>query len=111
MRSTPCFGVFGYRQRVSALYDALQEETARAQSAEIIRLLVDDIVLTPKNGVLHVELRGDLAGILTIAAADFVSQVMMVAVAGLSRDQHLLSTYISKYCLEIRKPLNCSLEA
>jgi site-specific DNA recombinase len=58
-----------YRQRVAALYDALQHEASRAPAAEIIRSLVSEIILTPKNGFLQVELRGDLAGILTVAAA------------------------------------------
>ncbi len=58
-----------YRQRVAALYDALQHEESRAPAADIIRSLVSEIILTPKNGFLQVELRGDLAGILTVAAA------------------------------------------
>src|SRR5260370_40548582 len=58
-----------YRQRVAALYDALQHEASRAPAADIIRSLVSEIILTPKNGFLQVELRGDLAGILTVAAA------------------------------------------
>ena len=58
-----------YRQRVAALYDALQHQASRAPAAEIIRSLVSEIILTPKNGFLQVELRGDLAGILTVAAA------------------------------------------
>jgi site-specific DNA recombinase len=58
-----------YRQRVGALYDALQHEASRAPAADIIRSLVSEIILTPKNGLLQVELRGDLAGILTVAAA------------------------------------------
>ena len=58
-----------YRQRVGALYDALQHEASRAPAADIIRSLVSEIILTPENGLLHVELRGDLAGMLTVAAA------------------------------------------
>ena len=58
-----------YRERVAALYEELQREEARPQAADIIRSLVSSIVLTPARGVLQVELRGDLAGILTIAAA------------------------------------------
>jgi site-specific DNA recombinase len=58
-----------YRQRVAALYDAPQHEASRAPAADIIRSLVSEIILTPKNGFLPVELRGDLAGILTVAAA------------------------------------------
>jgi hypothetical protein len=43
-----------------------REET-RTEAAEIIRSLVDEIVLTPENGEFKIDLRGDLAGILTIA--------------------------------------------
>ena len=58
-----------YRDRVAALYEELRREEARPQAADVIRSLVSSIVLTPAEGVLQVELRGDLAGILTIAAA------------------------------------------
>ncbi len=57
-----------YRMRVAALYDALQQEASRAEAADIIRTLVSGITLTPEDGILKVELLGDLAGILTIAA-------------------------------------------
>jgi site-specific DNA recombinase len=82
-----------YRTRVAALYDALQQEASRDEAADIIRTLVNEITLTPEDGVLQVELLGDLAGILTIAAAgkqningrpdvrriDLLEQVKMVA--------------------------------
>jgi hypothetical protein len=42
-------------------------EETRIKAAEIIRSLVDAIVLTPENGDLRVDLKGDLAGILAIA--------------------------------------------
>ena len=58
-----------YRERVAALCEELQCDEARPQAADVIRSLVSSIVLTPADGVLQVELRGDLAGILTIAAA------------------------------------------
>ena len=80
-----------YRERVAALHEALQQNETRAQATEIIRSLVSEIVLTPAGGLLEIEVRGDLAGILTIAAAgkqkspslagtgSLGSQVMMVA--------------------------------
>ncbi len=88
-----------YRTRVSALYDALQQEASRDEAADIIRTLVSEITLTPEDGVLQVELLGDLAGILTIAAAgkqssnsrpdlrrvDLLEQVKMVAGARFER--------------------------
>jgi hypothetical protein len=43
-----------------------REET-RIEVAQIIRSLVNEIVLTPEGGALKVDLRGDLAGILAIS--------------------------------------------
>ena len=56
-----------YRSRLTNLYEALGREETRTEAAEIIRSLVDEIVLTPENGEFNIDLRGDLAGILTIA--------------------------------------------
>lgn len=39
----------------------------QAEAAEILRSLIDAIVLTPAEDELHIEVQGDLAGILTIA--------------------------------------------
>ncbi|MCU4161631.1 recombinase family protein [Acidiphilium sp. AL] len=84
-----------YRERVAALHEALQQDETRAQAAEVIRSLVSEIVLTPAGGLLEIDVGGDLAGILTIAAAGKQqkspslagtgsdgSQVMMVAGIG-----------------------------
>ena len=62
-----CSGV--YRERVAALHEALRQDDTRAQAAEVIRSLVSEIVLKPEDGALQIDVRGDLAGILTIAAA------------------------------------------
>jgi site-specific DNA recombinase len=51
------------------LHDALGREETRIEASEIIRSLVNEIVLTPEGGELKVDLRGDLAGILAIAAS------------------------------------------
>ena len=58
-----------YRERISGLHEALQQDGTKAQAAEVIRSLVSEIVLTPEGGALQIDVRGDLAGILTIAAA------------------------------------------
>ncbi|MFD2238198.1 recombinase family protein [Aureimonas populi] len=59
-----------YRARVQGLYEALQgeNEEKRVETAEIIRSLVEAIVLTPVDGKVEIDVRGDLAGILTISA-------------------------------------------
>jgi hypothetical protein len=60
-----------YRQQVARLVEALNDEHHRTEAAEIIRGLIDRIELTPKeeNGarMLTIELRGTLAGILSLA--------------------------------------------
>ena len=38
------------------------------EATEIIRSLVDEVVLTPENGDLRIDLKGDLAAILAISA-------------------------------------------
>src|SRR5690606_5600611 len=80
-----------YRSRVQQLYDALQDEDEekRTEAADIIRTLVEDIVLTPVDGKVEIDVRGDLAGILTLsvqtknpAGRAGSSQVKMVAGVG-----------------------------
>jgi hypothetical protein len=46
---------------------ALNAEKTRAEAAAIIRSLVDEIVLTPENGTLQIDLKGAFAGILAVA--------------------------------------------
>jgi site-specific DNA recombinase len=55
-----------YRQKVAALHEALAVEGSRDQAFELIRSLVDKVVLTPVNGKLRIDLHGDLAGILRL---------------------------------------------
>ena len=80
-----------YRKRVQQLYDALQDEDEgkRIEAADTLRSLVDQIVLTPVDGKVEIDVQGDLGGILTIstqsknpAAGATGSQVKMVAGAG-----------------------------
>ncbi len=58
-----------YRRKVTDLRAALSnDEATRAEAAGILRSLIDAIVLVPEGGELKIELRGDLAGILRVAA-------------------------------------------
>ena len=57
-----------YRLKVSTLASALACEDTRAEAAEVLRSLVTAIELTPEDGKLSLTLRGDLAGILSVAA-------------------------------------------
>ena len=83
-----------YRGEVAALADALNADENHAEAAEIIRSLVE---LTPNtDGKLDIDLYGDLAGILALAANKdapldksdaSVQQVKMVAGARNRRQQ------------------------
>jgi site-specific DNA recombinase len=79
-----------YRQRVERLHEALQDRGTRDEAFELIRSLIDEIRLVPDKSQLHIELRGELAGILAIsadgkepgsrtAAAGRAQQIKMVA--------------------------------
>ncbi len=59
-----------YRTQVAELIDSLNSEEHRTEASEIVRSLVDRIVLTPSEDRDHpiIDLEGDLAGILAIAA-------------------------------------------
>jgi hypothetical protein len=57
-----------YHARIEALHEALNCDDGRAEAAEIVRSLIEAIVLVPADGDLDVEVVGDLAGILAFAA-------------------------------------------
>ena len=56
-----------YRSKVEELASALQQEDTRLEASESLRGLVESIVLTPRDGQLGIELRGNLAAMLTAA--------------------------------------------
>jgi hypothetical protein len=56
-----------YRRKVRGLIAALNKENGRAEAGELIRALLDRIVLTPVDGKLAVDLEGDLAGVMALA--------------------------------------------
>jgi hypothetical protein len=57
-----------YRQKVANLQEGLNRPELRAEAAEAIRSLIQEIRLVPENGRLEIELAGDLAGILALAS-------------------------------------------
>ena len=97
-----------YRRRVADLHEALNEEGARADAFEIIRSLVDAIVLVPDGGTLRVNLKGELAGILalsldgsletkkpgTVSGTGLAEQVKVVAGTRCQRNRN-------KLCVEV----------
>ena len=56
-----------YRTQVEQLAAALQADGSRLEASETLRGLIDSIVLTPHEGQLRIELRGNLAAMLTVA--------------------------------------------
>ena len=79
-----------YRTKVEQLADALQREDSRIEAADRLRGLIDSIVLTPEAGQLRIELRGNLAAMLTVAqqtkrspeTGDLSMPIQLVAGAG-----------------------------
>jgi site-specific DNA recombinase len=56
-----------YRSKVEDLASALQREDTRLEASEMLRGLIDSIVLIPEDGHLRIELRGNLAAMLAAA--------------------------------------------
>jgi site-specific DNA recombinase len=79
-----------YRQKVTALAQALEHQETRTEASEALRGLIDAIVLMPNQGELQIELKGNLAAMLSAATnakrspetGDLSLQVVMVAGAG-----------------------------
>ena len=81
-----------YRRQVANLATILNADENRAEAADLLRSLIDRIVLTPNaEGKLDIDLYGDLAGILSLASAHtkplgendpMVQQVKVVAGIG-----------------------------
>lgn len=59
-----------YREQIIRLHEALNSEleTQRQEAAEIVRSLIETIILTPSDDGMRIDVCGDLAGILTIAS-------------------------------------------
>ena len=57
-----------YRERVARLHHALQDPATGEEAFQLIRSLIEEIRLMPEEGALRIELRGELAGILALAA-------------------------------------------
>ena len=79
-----------YRQKVTTLAHALEDSDTRTEATEALRGLIDAITLTPDQGELRIELKGNLAAMLSAATnakrspetGDLSLQVQMVAGAG-----------------------------
>jgi site-specific DNA recombinase len=58
-----------YRNKVERLEASLNEPSTGREAFELLRGLIDSVILTPADGKLEIELRGDLAGILAVSQA------------------------------------------
>jgi hypothetical protein len=58
-----------YRKQVEELAALLQSEDDKQEAFEAIRGLVEQIVLSPEQGNLRVDLHGEIAAILRLAQA------------------------------------------
>ena len=89
-----------YRTKVGELAAVLQREDACLEASEMLRGLIDAIVLMPEEGQLRIQLRGNLAAMLTAAqktrrspeTGDLLMPVQLVAGAR-SRQYRLTSTW------------------
>ena len=59
-----------YRLQIRRLNEALFDDDTKAEAFEVIRSLVDEIKLTPGNGDLRIDLKGELAGILSLCSGN-----------------------------------------
>ena len=76
-----------YSRNVARFAEALNDPDGGRQAAEALRSLIGEVILTPgeKRGEVHAELRGELMGILGIAAIqpdEGRARVMTAVVAG-----------------------------
>ena len=94
-----------YREKVETLTGAFEDEALRAQAFERIRALIEAVVLTPRNGDLAIDLRGDLASMLELCAGpgtqkasagrtEEALQIKMVAGSRSSSTRHSLLVVI-----------------
>ena len=80
-----------YRAKVADLSSLLVDPQHKAEAFDIIRGLIDQVRLVPENGELRIDLRGELAGILSLCDStqkpapsyeERAQQIKMVAGAG-----------------------------
>jgi site-specific DNA recombinase len=57
-----------YRERIARLCDSLNDDEGMPLAAEVLRTLIDQILLVPDGGKLAIVLRGDLAAMLSHSA-------------------------------------------
>ena len=73
-----------WRAEVTQLRDALAEDRCDAEARQAVRTMVEQIRLTPRNGVLAIDVKGNLAAMLAAASPteNWQRQTTLVAGAG-----------------------------
>jgi hypothetical protein len=101
-----------YRDKVERLEASLRQPETGREAFELIRGLIDAITLTPAGGNLHIELHGDLAGILAMfeagKAGAFASKekaLQIKMVAGTRSHLHLGSVSSKDFPRRRRVPI------
>ena len=88
-----------YRAKIENLSSLIYDPQFKAEAFDIIRSLIDEVRLIPENGDLRIELKGELAGILSLCDAkkrpatsyeERAEQIKMVAGAGFVQDPTML---------------------
>jgi site-specific DNA recombinase len=70
-----------WREQITELRDALAEDRCNPEAREAVRQMVEEIRLTPRDGVLAVEVKGNLAAMLSAASPteDWPRELALVA--------------------------------
>ncbi len=76
-----------YRDKVGQLTAAFEDDALKAQAFERLRALIEAVVLTPEDGDLAIDLRGELASIISLCAG---------------AETHKASTGVSEEALQIK---------
>ena len=89
-----------YYDKVARSTDALNEESNRAEAAEAIRALIEEVRLVPDDGNLRIELFGELAALISLTnelprSKETGVQVTLVAGARSQRFRTRVSAYLS----------------
>ena len=57
-----------YREKIEQFTAAFEDDALKAQAFEQLRALIESVVLTPEDGDLAIDLRGELASMLLLCA-------------------------------------------
>jgi len=87
-----------YHQKVTALAEALEHPETRTEASEALRGIIDAIVMTPVDGALRIELKGNLAAMLGATvqskrASETEALSLQVSMVAGARNHHYLQLW------------------